>query len=198
MKIKIILLSVGIGIGIAIGIFLFRPTEKPFDASTFKDLVVKAMHQRSEADFVPDIIIDDFPASAWLFAKKYEYNITDIPLGWDFTLEIAEKKEGKEGTIAIYSGDKLYELPFPDRLVSRVHYSFYTMCPMEVSLYYTEKKKLTEWASVFKDISVVAGSMDGRELYGAKDNVRIKYTVEDEDATQVEITFFLSIARSSL
>ncbi len=190
MKIKITLLSVGIGIGIAIGIFLFRPTEKPFDASTFKDLVVKAMHQRSEADFVPDIIIDDFPASAWLFAKKYEYNITDIPLGWDFTLEIAEKKEGKEGTIAIYSGDKLYELPFPDRLVSRVHYSFYTMCPMEVSLYYTEKKKLTEWASVFKDISVVAGSMDGRELYGAKDNVRIKYTVEDEDATQVEITFF--------
>jgi len=186
VKTKTILLF--IGIGILVGFFFLWPTKQPFDESVFKNLVVGAMQQRAEINFVPDIIIDDLPASAWLFAKKHEYNITDIPLGWDFVLEIAEGK--KEGKMKIYADDKFYELPFPDKLVSRVHYSFYTICPMEVTLYYNEKKSLAEWASVFKDVPVVAGSVNERELYGAKDNVRIKYTVEGEDVTQVEATFF--------
>lgn len=185
---KVVLLLIGIGIVLYFCIFLLRPTEKPFDEAAFKDLVMKTTRQRAEADFVPDIVIDDFPASAWLFAQKYGYKTTDVLLGWDFMLEIAEGK--KEGKMTVYSGDNFFELPFPDRLVSRTHYSFYTICPMEVSLYYTEKKSLVEWAEVFKDISVVAGSPDGRELYGARDNVRIKYTMDGEDVSEVEVTFY--------
>lgn len=185
---KVVLLLIGIGIVSCLCFFLLRPTEKPFNEAAFKDLVVKTARQRAETDFVPDIIIDDFPASAWLFAQKYGYKATDIPLEWDFMLEIAEGK--KEGVMTIYSNGKLYELPFPDRLVSRTHYSFYTICPMEVSLFYNEKKSLIEWVEVFKDISVVAGSLDGRELYGAKDNVRIKYTVDGEEVLEVEVTFY--------
>lgn len=185
---KKIFIGIGVGVVLCLCLFLFWPTEKPFNETAFKDLVVKTARQRAETDFVPDIIIDDFPASAWLFAQKYGYKATDIPLEWDFMLEIAEGK--KEGVMTIYSNGKLYELPFPDRLVSRTHYSFYTICPMEVSLFYNEKKSLIEWVEVFKDISVVAGSLDGRELYGAKDNVRIKYTVDGEEVLEVEVTFY--------
>lgn len=176
------------GIVLCVGIFLLQSKEKPFDEASFSDLVMKVARQRMETDFVPDIVINDFPASAWLFAKKYGYDVTDVPVEYDSVLEIAEGKA--EGTMTIYSGDKLYEIPFPDRIVSRTHYSFYTMCPMEVSLYYSERKSLVEWAGIFKDISVVAGSPDGRELYGSKDNVRIKYSMDGDAVSEVEITFY--------
>ena len=188
MNMKKILVGIGIILVVVGCFFFFRREEKPFDEAAFKDLVVKMARQRVETDFVPDIVIDDFPASAWLFAKKYGYEVTDVPVGYDAVLEVAEGK--REGTIKIYSGDKLYELPFPDRLVSRTHYSFYTICPMEVSLYYTEKKSLVEWAEVFKDISVVAGSPDGRELFGVNENARIKYTMDGDTVSEVEVTFY--------
>jgi len=124
---KKIFIGIGVGVVLCLCLFLFWPTEKPFNETAFKDLVVKTARQRAETDFVPDIIIDDFPASAWLFAQKYGYKATDIPLEWDFMLEIAEGK--KEGVMTIYSNGKLYELPFPDRLVSRTHYSFTRYVP---------------------------------------------------------------------
>lgn len=185
---KIVLLLIGVGIISFLCFFSFRSTKEPFDETTFKNLIMKTMYQRAEADFVPDIIIDDFPASAWLFAKKYEYKATEVLLGWDSVLEIAEGKG--EGTMTIYLGEELYQLPFPSVLISRTHYSFYTICPMEVSLFYNEKKSLTEWVGIFKDIPIMASSVDGKELWGAKDNIRIKYTLNGEDVSGIEVTFY--------
>lgn len=186
VKMKKILIGI-ILIAVVLCFFFFRPVERPFDEAAFRDLVIRTARQRVEADFVPDIVIDDFPASAWLFAKKYGYDVVDIPVEYDSVLEAAEGK--KEGTMKIYLDNKLYELPFPNKIVSRTHYSFYTICPLEVSLYYNEKKSLVEWAGVFKDISVIAGSADGRELFGVNGNTRIKYTMDGDNVSEVEVTF---------
>ena len=149
MNMKKILVGIGI-ILVAIGcFFFFRREEKPFDEAAFKDLVVKMARQRVETDFVPDIVIDDFPASAWLFAKKYGYEVTDVPVGYDAVLEVAEGK--REGTMTVYSGDKFFELPFPDRLVSRTHYSFYTICPWKYH-FITPKRKV--WSNGLKFLRI--------------------------------------------
>lgn len=172
----------------------FSSGQKALDEGALKDMILSAARQRAQTDFAPDILFDNFPASAWLFAKKYGYDTDpDVVLGYDRVLETAEETaEGPgKGNLKVSAQGKVYELPMPDRVMSQVHYSFYSMCPLEVTLFYDGRgKEISEWAKEFKDIAIVAGSPDGRELYGAGENSRIVYAIDGNKVSNIKITFY--------
>lgn len=169
--------------------FTFFREEEIIDEKNFTETVKSVVRQRMETDFVPDVLFDDYPASAWLFAQKHGYKTYDILLGYDSILEVAIGKG--DGSFTVFYPGGSCELPLPDRVVSRVHYSLYALCPYEVSLIYNgNNKELTEWTAVFKDFPVAAGSPDGRELYGTNGSVRIIYRLNENKVENVEITFY--------
>lgn len=187
---KVVLAVAGfIAVGALLYFFCFSGP-KPMDEETFRAGVISAIRQRMEADYAPDLLFGDFPASAWLFAQRYGYKTyPDVRLGYDVVLETAEGS--KKGNFKVRVQNDVYELPFPDRVMSRVRYSFYSACPLEVVLYYDGRDKdIVEWVKIFKDIPVAGGSADGRELYGAGNNVRIVYRLKENKTKEIEITFY--------
>jgi len=187
---KVVLAVAGfIAVGALLYFFCFSGP-KPMDEETFRAGVISAIRQRMEADYAPDLLFDDFPASAWIFAQRYGYKTyPDVRLGYDVVLEMAEGS--KKGNFKVRVQNDVYELPFPDRVMSRVRYSFYSACPLEVVLYYDGRDKdIVEWVKIFKDIPVAGGSADGRELYGAGNNVRIVYRLKENKTKEIEITFY--------
>ena len=187
---KKIMLYVGVAVLVVCTCFFaFFREEEIFDEKRFTETVKSVVRQRMETDFVPDVLFDDYPASAWLFAQKYGYKTYDILLGYDSLLEVASGKG--DGSFTVFYPSGSCELPLPDRVVSRVHYSLYALCPYEVSLIYNgNNKELTEWTAVFKDFPVAAGSPDGRELYGTNGSARILYRLKDGAVNAVELTFY--------
>lgn len=180
---------------IAALLFFFLNKKEPIvTEDELKKLALEVTRQRLESSFVPDILIDDLPASAWLLShmiENCEFR-ADIRLNYDIALEVSEFTN-KEEDLTVFIRNKIYELPCPDVVVSKVYYSFYSMCPYEVAfLYNGEDKSLVEWAKIFKDVAVVAGSPDGRELYGASEDSRIVYRMDEEKVKEIEITFFSS------
>jgi len=171
--------------------FVFRPDSKPMDEESFKNAIMFAVRQRMEADYAPDLLFDDFPASAWLFAQKYGYSVdSDVMLGYDVVLESA-KGSFKQESFKVRAGDVVYDIPFPDRVTSRVRYSFYSACPLEVVLRYDGRDRdIVWWTKVFKDMPVAGGSADGRELYGATDRTRIVYRTDGSKVKEIEVAFY--------
>lgn len=173
-------------------LFLFKEKKETITDEEIKNLTMSVIRQRLETSFTPDILVEDLPASAWLLSQEYENCELkgDYRLGYDISLEISDFKE-TSGNLNLFVRDKFYELPFPDRIITKVHYSFYSLCPYEVALLYDGKgKDLIEWAKIFKDIAVVAGSPDGRELYGASEDSRLIYRMEGEKVKEIEIVFY--------
>lgn len=189
---------VGVLTVVFICLFYFFRSPKPMDEETFRNSVLSAARQKMEADCTPDLLFDDFPASAWLFAQKYGYKSNpDILLGYDIVLETAEGSA--KGKFKVRTKNKVYDMPLPDRLSSKVYYSFYSMCPLEVKLMYDGRgRDIASWVKELGSIPVAGGSSDASELYGAEDNVRVRYRMKGNKVVEAEVLFTSGIKMKNI
>jgi len=189
---KIIFIAIAI---VVMSVFLFLKKEEvhpPISPEEFREAAIDAMRRRAELTESPDILINNFPASAWVLAKKNDKYalMADYLLDHDIVFEAAATKEKLKGTIKITIDNANYELPQPDTVLSYVFYSFYSMCPYRVILQYVpgENTDIAHWVKTFRNVgSIVGGSADGSRLYIQNGNVKVIIYIQNDKTVFVEV-----------